>query len=145
MLWIVLQWTWRKYFFQTVISFFSNTQDSNCGSYGSSIFNFFLRKLYALFRSGCTNFPSHQRCTWISFLHILPMLVISHLFNNSYSNMCEVIHHYGFFFSIMILIYISILVMLSISWCLCWSSVGLYSLEKCLFRSSAHVFNGIGF
>ena len=80
-----------------MISFFSNTQDSNCGSYGSSIFNFFLRKLYALFRSGCTNFPSHQRCTWISFLHILPMLVISHLFNNSYSNMCEVIHHYGFF------------------------------------------------
>ena len=50
-----------------------------------------------------------------SFLHILPMLVISRLFNNSYSNMCEVIHHYGVFFSIMILIYISILVMLGTS------------------------------
>ena len=71
----MLQWTWRRYLFQTVISFFSNIQDSNCGSYGSSIFYFFWGNsiLFSIVAAQIS-FPTSST-QGFSFLQILPMLV----------------------------------------------------------------------
>ena len=86
----MLQWTWRRYLFQTVISFFSNTQDSNCGSYGSSIFNFFWGNSI-LFSIAAAQISLPTSSTQgFSFLHIFPMLVqFSSVFATSWTAACQ--------------------------------------------------------
>ena len=101
------------------------------GSYGSSNFSL-LRNLHTVFHSGCTNsFPSTvQEGSFFSTL--LQHLFICKLSDDGHSDWCEVVPHFSFdlYFSnnsddehLFI----------------CQLAICMSPLEKCLFRSSAHL------
>ena len=90
-------------------------------SYGRSIFTF-LRGLYTVFHCGCINLLSHQQCTRVSSLFSTssPIVILTSVR----------------WYLIVVLIYISLMTsdvehLLMLAMCMS-------SLEKCLFRSSAH-------
>ena len=102
---------------------------------GSSIFNF-LRNLHTAFHSGCINLHSHRQSIWVFFFFTsLPTLVISYLI---------AILTGVRWYLIMVLICISLMIndveSLPVLLAICISS-----LEKCLFRSSAHFLIGLSF
>ena len=105
------------------------------GSYSSSILNF-SENLHTVLHSSSTNLHSHQQCRREGSLFStnFPALIVCRHFNDSHSDGSNQISHY-----IIVLICISLIISYVGHLFMCLLAICVSSLQKCLFRLSAHI------
>ena len=107
-------------------------RSGTAGSHSSSNFSF-LRNLHTVFHSGCFNLHSHQVYEGSIFCTSSPTFVICVLFDDSHSDRCVR------WYFIVVLICISLMLSSVDHLFMCLLAICMSSLEKCLFRSFAHI------
>ena len=126
------QWTlWYMYLFNLILSL---SLDIYRGleflDHMIILFLVFLSKLCTVFHSGCTKLHSQQQCTKVPFISFSSTFVVRGLFDDSHSLRYNITFWFWFAF-------LGLLAMLNMFMCLL--AICISSLEKSLFRSSAHL------